>query len=101
MTREEHTNLIREIRLNLGDEGKVAEMLSDLSDAFNAEVSVKETIINENENLKAANESLRESNMKLFLKVGVQTDSETESIRKEEPKKLEFKDLFNEKGEIK
>lgn len=47
----------------------------------------------------ADNEKLREANMKLFLQVGDHKDPQNPA-KKEEPN-LSYKDLFNEKGELK
>lgn len=48
------------------------------------------------------NEKLREANMKLFLKVGDPGKPAEEKPKEDkEPPKLNYGDLFNEKGELK
>lgn len=99
MKREEHTNLIRDIRLNLNDEAKVTEMLTQLSDDYGAITADLESTKQTSQELKAQAESLRDVNMKLFLKVGNPIPPDKPSDPNEG--KLKFEDLFNEKGGLK
>lgn len=78
-------------------------MLAQISDGFNSAIAERnESERNLNE-IKTANESLREANMKLFLRVGKNIDNSENGDEKqvEENKKLSFDDLFSEKGELK
>ena len=88
MTREEHTKLIREIRNSLGDEGKVTDLLTQLSDDYEATLTTMEYVQSDVEAIKKANESLRDTNMRLFLKVG--------SDPKDEPPVEETEELSSE-----
>ena len=99
MKREEHTNLIRDIRLNLNDEGKVTELLTQLSDDYGSITADLESTKKTTEELKAQAESLRETNMKLFLKVGNPITPEKPTDPNEG--RLKYEDLFNEKGGLK
>ena len=102
MTLDEHTQLIRDIRTNLGDEGKISELLAQISDGFSVALSERSAMETELNNTKAANESLREANMKLFLRVGksVADDSESKKEESKSEEKLSFDKLFNSKGEL-
>lgn len=89
MTREEHTKLIREIRNSLNDEGKVTDLLTQLSDDYEATLTTVEHVQSDAEAIRKANESLRDTNMRLFLKVGSDPKDEehveeTEELSSEE-----------------
>lgn len=88
MTREEHTKLIREIRNSLNDEGKVTDLLTQLSDDYEATLTTVENVQSDAEAIRKANESLRDTNMRLFLKVG--------SDPKDEPPIEETEELSSE-----
>ena len=88
MTREEHTKLIREIRNSLNDEGKVTDLLTQLSDDYEATLTTMENVQSDAEAIRKANESLRDTNMRLFLKVG--------SDPKDEPPVEETEELSSE-----
>lgn len=88
MTREEHTKLIREIRNSLNDEGKVTDLLTQLSDDYEATLTTVENVQSDAEAIRKANESLRDTNMRLFLKVG--------SDPKDEPPVEETEELSSE-----
>jgi hypothetical protein len=99
MTYEEHTALIREIRESATDEGKLSTLLTQLSDDYNSTLGTVKETTDKNTELTQANESLRESNMKLFLKIGQEVKPE-ENKTPEDTKKS-FEKLFDEKGELK
>ena len=84
MTREEHTDLIREIRNNLSDEGRVTDLLTQLSDDYGTITTSYEELINNFEAQKEQMESLRETNMRLFLKVGEKPKAEVPPVQQEE-----------------
>ena len=88
MTREEHTKLIREIRNSLNDEGKVTDLLTQLSVDYEATLTTVENVQSDAEAIRKANESLRDTNMRLFLKVG--------SDPKDEPPVEETEELSSE-----
>lgn len=104
MTREEHTKLIRDIQKQLGDkdDGTITTMLADLSDDYGTMLSQIDTINLENTKYKADNENLRDTNMRLFLRVGeAQKKPSDEGKIEEEQPTIKIEDLFNEKGELK
>ncbi len=104
MTREEHTKLIRDIQKQLGDkdDGTITTMLADLSDDYGTMLSQIDTINLENTKYKADNENLRDTNMRLFLRVGeAQKKPIDEGKIEEEQPTIKIEDLFNEKGELK
>lgn len=97
MTREEHTKLIRDIRASLGDEAKVTEILTNLSDDYGTVLTAAETDKANAEKLVKDNEGLRDVNMRLFLKVGSpDTGGKSETVV--EKSEMTFDKLFNEKG---
>jgi hypothetical protein len=71
MKPEEQKKILADILSSRDDQAKVSELLTQLSDdygAINAESVLAKA---EAEKLKKDNESLRDVNMRLFLKVGV------------------------------
>lgn len=108
MTREEHTAKIREIqeKIKETDDGSITEMLADISDDYGTTLGVIDTLTLENTKLKNDNENLRDTNMRLFLKVGeevidAKNKNSEEAGTSEEEEKVEIEDLFDEKGELK
>ena len=107
MTREEHTALIRAIQEKIKDmdDGSITEDLANLSDDYGTTLGVIDTLTLENTKLKADNENLRDTNMRLFLKVGEKTlegnEKEENPEGEEKMEKVEIEELFDEKGELK
>ncbi len=84
------------------DEATRRTLLAELNDGVNGVFNDYDTLLSQNEDLTRANETLRESNMQLFLKVGEK--KKPEGAPEEPPAgapKRNFEDLFNEKGMIK
>lgn len=83
---------------NLGDQGKVTQILSDLE----TEVTTFNTRFSDMEKQTASQteqiESLQRTNMNLFLKVG---NPVPENIVNSNENQLTFENLFDEKGELK
>ena len=78
------------------DDVRRRELLADLQNESTSLFDRNSELEASNKQYSDDNEKLRSANMKLFLQIG---DHETPEYEpKEEPKKLEFKDLFNEKG---
>lgn len=103
MTREEFNAKASDLLANVGDTGKVSEILDEMRTGFNEEVSKGETAAATVEDLTAKNENLQAANMALFLKTGetAATGENSESENKQEEKPLEYAELFDEKGELK
>ena len=109
MTREEHTAKIRAIQEKIKDvdDGSITEELANLSDDYGTTLGIIDTMTLENTKLKNDNENLRDTNMRLFLKVGDKVmqdnkptdENNTDTTNIEDVVKIE--DLFNEKGELK
>jgi predicted double-glycine peptidase len=101
MTKEEYQNLIKQIG-QCEDDAQRRELLVTLEEGTTPVFDDVASLTERNKNLTDDNEALRSANMKLFLRVGGRTE---EDVRKdehnEEPKKLKFEDLFNEKGGLK
>lgn len=100
MTKEEHTQAIQDIRkLVNDDDGKITELLTNLSDDYGKILAENSDYKLKNEKLTNDNDKLRDTNMRLFLKVGTTEKEEEEPEEKEE--KLTFENLFDEKGDLK
>lgn len=81
------------------DDVQRRDIIAQLTDNVGADYDRFATLEDENKNLTQANESLRESNMKLFLQVTEK--SKPEPVIEQPKEKRKFEDLFNEKGELK
>ena len=100
MTKEEMIAAIQQVGTCENDTERLT-LLSDLQEGLTTDYDSLEAITNERDSLKNDNEDLRKANMKLFLKVG-QKDASDDLPQKEEPKdKRKFEDLFDKKGGIK
>lgn len=87
----------------LDDVAEIREQLIQLRDDAAADYDNLETLQTTNAALTADNETIRAANMKLFLRLGAE-DDKTKEPKHAEPKasdSLEFKNLFNDKGELK
>ena len=105
MTREEFNTksveLLGAVSAEKPDTGKISEMVEEMREGFNKEVTRAETAETNAADLKTKNESLQAANMNLFLKSG-QLIKETEEKKIEKPQeKIDFDSLFDEKGELK
>ena len=101
MKKEEYTAKIMEIKEKIHDtdDGKITDLLADLSDDYGAVLAQIDEINLQNEKLKHDNDSLRESNMRLFLRIE-KAPEENQTIQKE-PQKRTYENLFDDKGELK
>lgn len=102
MKKEEHTAKLMEIKekTHETDDGAISNLLADLSDDYGVLLSKIDEITLQNEKLKNDNDNLRDSNMRLFLRVG-KTPEPEESGKVEEPEKRTYENLFDEKGDLK
>lgn len=94
---EDITTIINDIKVNLNDEAKVTEKLVELMDEYKQAETENNEAKTRLEAVTIDNEKLRDSNMRLFLKIG--TPEETKEDKKET--KLTFDDLLNENGTFK
>lgn len=87
------------------DEATRRELLTSLQEEVCKDYDEYSSLRTTNEELTEANESLRSANMKLFLRVGGQKSPEEIAKEKgfnpEPDDKKDFKDLFDEKGNLK
>ena len=86
------------------DDVQRRELLTAFQEDLNKDSDELSTLRANNERLNNENEGLRSANMKLFLRIG--DHKSPEEIAKEKglddpEKKMEFKDLFDEKGNLK
>lgn len=99
MIKQEFTERLQAIGAE-ADETQRRELIAALIDDGGADYDNFITASQERDQLRSDNETLREANMKLFLRVGTHKDPEPKpgDPPKDKPK---FEDLFNEKGGIK
>ena len=106
MTREELAKLIQELHgfSTPENQARTSEILTTISEGFENTLTASEQAQTRVSELTANNETLRDVNAKLFLKVG---SKPSEPIADPEPPKqtepdapISFDTLFNEKGEL-
>lgn len=105
-TGEQVNELITNIIANLGDQGKVSDLLNDFRADYTGTLKDFTKQTEDIKTLTANNESLRTVNNKIMLQMGdlskapdVKTEKEEQEEKGQEPE-LKFDDLFNEKGEL-
>lgn len=97
MDNETFIGIMNEIKEKTTDDtGEIANLLSDLYSGFTGRLNEVNKLSEANETLKSNNETLKEQNMKLFLKVG----NQVEPVTQPQNTKLTYESLFNEKGEL-
>lgn len=108
MTRDEYNlkagELMTELSNEAPDKGKISEMLADLRESFNFEVTAREAAEQKQSELTQMNESLQAANMSLFLKCGevIKQSEENKSPQQSEDKTIgDFSFAFDENGELK
>lgn len=99
MNKQEFTERLQAIGTE-ADETQRRALIASMIDDGGADYDSFATTTRERDDLRSANETLREANMQLFLRVGSKTEPDPKpgDPTKEKPK---FEDLFNEKGGIK
>ena len=108
MKREEHKEIIQKMltMVNPDNQANASELLTQLSDDYEQTLTSLETANTNVQELTVKNETLRDVNAKLFLKVGStdnkppQGNNENTNNQGEDNKDLTFDKLFNEKGEL-
>ena len=99
MTKQEYTERLQAIGTE-ADEAQRRELIAQLIEDGGADYDSFTTTSAERDQLRSDNETLREANMQLFLRVGTKKEPDTKPS--DPPKaKPKFEDLFNEKGGIK
>lgn len=88
----EHKALLTQILESGGDQGRISDLLTQLSDDYGE-------IYTRAQSLESENTSLRDTNMRLFLKVGT-PQAQPEPDEPEKPA-LRFEELFDENGKLK
>lgn len=88
------------------DDVQRRELLSQLSEEASKDYDNLATLTETNTTLMSDNETLRQANMKLFLRVGADKDPDEQNKDKtgvddKGKEKRSFDNLFNEKGGIK
>lgn len=94
-------NSVKELLKDLDVDGSISTKLTTIIDDYTSMSTQNESLTQENETYKSNNEKLRETNMQLFLRVGEKKKPDPEDKPKPEEKKLEYADLFDEKGLLK
>lgn len=108
MKREEHKTIINSLLGMVAPEHQAtaSEQLTKLTEDYEEVLTASENLTTANAELAKNNETLRNVNAKLFLKVG---ETENPNKKKEEnenhddegKEKISFDDLFDEKGGLK
>lgn len=70
MNRDEYNQKTKEAMLAVNDQAKLSEILTELSDGYAAIASESDQLKKEKESLASDNEKLRDTNHRLFLRVG-------------------------------
>jgi regulator of replication initiation timing len=104
-TKEEVLAKIQEIGTTESETDR-RELLAQLSDVIGADYDNFTETTKQVEQLTTDNETLRSANMKLFLRVGGKKPEEsikdtTGADPESKEEKLEYKNLFDDKGELK
>lgn len=87
-------NYIKLIMENIGDQGKISEILTDITNENNNTENKLLELTENNNTLTNYNQSLVKANNKLLVQLGSQnTDDEPENEEKEEEPKDKFEDL--------
>lgn len=99
----EYKKLTGEILKSGGDQGKVSELLTKLVDDYTQTTAEYHSLEQEREDLKRDNQSLRDSNVRLFLKVGGGSDDkqDQQQQQQDDEPKITIADLFDENGDWK
>lgn len=102
MTLEELKKLCVEI-LEDCEQSRKSEIVTKITEGFSEILTNSEILTAKVQTLETENSSLREQNMKLYLKVGVFEEKEGEKENEEENEKeeLTYEELVDEKGELK
>lgn len=100
MKPEEFKARMTEILANLTDQGKVSGILADLTVDYDNTISSQETATAKAKQLEADNESLRKSNMKLFVQLGAVPEHSPEPEDKES-KPIDWADFVSADGALK
>lgn len=108
MTRDEHKNIVNQLLTMASPEQQAAasDLLTQLTDDYEKTLTDFESATANVTQLTANNETLRQVNAKLFLKVG-ETDKNMNNHQNTQnndkdgnENQLTFEALFNEKGEL-
>ena len=106
MTRDEHKNIVNQL-LNMAtpeNQATASDLLTQLTDGFERIVTDYEIASANVTQLTANNETLRQVNAKLFLRVGekeIDPPAKGKDAGGDELPRIDFTELFNEKGELK
>jgi len=105
MNKEQFTEIMNNIKSKVSDDtGEVSNLLADLYDGFDGVFNERETLRTTNTELNTTNETLKEQNMKLYLRVGSQEPAnrgKDSGSNEGDDTELSYEDLFNEEGELK
>lgn len=104
MTRDEHKQAIQRLlgMVSPDHQANASELLTNLSEDYEQTLTASETASARVEELTKNNETLRDVNAKLFLKVGSVPSEPQPSEPQQEPERqpISIDSLFNEKGEL-
>lgn len=101
MDRTDALNLVNQLRTEIDNAETRDGLLTQITDAFGSAYDDLNKVTTERDELVTNNEQLRSANMKLFMEIGKEPEKTPQPEEEEKTTKLEFKNLFNEKGELK
>lgn len=103
MNKEKFTEIMNTIKSKVSDDtGEVSNLLADLYDGFDGVFNERDTLQKTNNELNTTNETLKEQNMKLYLRVGQPTNkSKDDDSNNGDESEMSYENLFNEEGELK
>ena len=102
MLKEKDWNkLTQDILQSVGDQGKLSDLLATVDENYKEALATVSETEQRASQLEQLNNSLRDTNHKLFLRVGVEPERKEEKEEEEENQKLDFENLFDENGFLK
>ena len=103
MTLEEFQELTKKLLENNDNVGTVSDTLVKLRDGFSEKLTAKNELENKFNKLEKENNSLRETNMQLYLKTGIEKKDEEKPQQENnsDDEIIDFSDFVDEKGNLK
>lgn len=96
---EDFKKVTNDIMSNLSDQGKVTEYLTQLNDAYETTLTTNTTLQDQSKTHEKEIQALKDTNMKLFLKVQApESDSAADSQTLETEPKLSYEKLTEDLG---
>lgn len=106
MDKQGFTNIMNQIKEKVTDDtGEISNLLADLYDGFDGVFNERDTLKTNNTELNTTMATLKEQNMKLYLRVGANEPTNKSGgagcSNDGDEQELTYDNLFNEEGELK